>query len=124
MTLEEYESGAISCDYKTGDLVKVTRKAENNEYGWPNTWTKEMDNFIGKIHKVLRDDHLLVGVLLSNEHRDFRFPWFVLERLEIRTKTIILTSEDHVEEVLVSDKLFDLINQKKTVKMSFVTFNE
>lgn len=124
MTKEEYGEGAKACDLEEGDTVRVTRIAEDGEFGWPNKWIRVMDASVNYTFLVVRNDRLLKGVVLKIGNKDCSFPWFVLKRVEVRTKNILLICEDYTEEIPVSDKLFDMINEKKTVKMSFTTFNE
>lgn len=46
---KEHESGILP-----GDLVLVTRKASTYEKGWLNSWTPQMDKFVGEVCEVKR----------------------------------------------------------------------
>ena len=69
---------------KKGDYVKVVRKAKDYEDGWDGRWTKERDDFIGKVIPV-SDIGESTGVILSYCFCDwagYDFPYFVLEKVE------------------------------------------
>ena len=69
---------------KVGDTVKVTRKSYSYEKGWKNSWTEDMDKFIGKQLKITAD-FLKNGFQLENPEYDkvYQFPFFVLEKIEV-----------------------------------------
>lgn len=64
-----------------GDKVKVLRKCESNEAGWPDSWSHSMDKFVGKVCTVMVNQHFPNEVLLSYEEygSTYYFPHFVLE---------------------------------------------
>lgn len=69
---------------KKGDYVKVIRKAKDYEDGWDGRWTKERDDFIGKVIPV-SDIGESTGVILSYcccDWAGYDFPYFVLEKVE------------------------------------------
>lgn len=69
---------------KKGDYVKVVRKAKDYEDGWDGRWTKERDDFIGKVIPV-SDIGESTGVILSYcccDWAGYDFPYFVLEKVE------------------------------------------
>lgn len=69
---------------KKGDYVKVTRRAKDYEDGWDGRWTKERDDFIGKVIPV-SDIGESTGVILSYcccDWAGYDFPYFVLEKVE------------------------------------------
>ena len=73
---------------KKGDYVKVVRKAKDYEDGWDGRWTKERDDFIGKVIPV-SDIGESTGVILSYcccDWAGYDFPYFVLEKVEPEPK--------------------------------------
>src|ERR1035437_6713114 len=41
--------------FQAGDIVRVLRKAEEEERGWGNSWASEMDKAVGKQGRVISD---------------------------------------------------------------------
>ena len=75
---------------KKGDYVKVTRRAKDYEDGWDGRWTKERDDFIGKVIPV-SDIGESTGVILSYcccDWAGYDFPYFVLEKVELEPKYV------------------------------------
>ena len=75
---------------KKGDYVKVVRKAKDYEDGWDGRWTKERDDFIGKVIPV-SDIGESTGVILSYcccDWAGYDFPYFVLEKVEPEPKYV------------------------------------
>lgn len=75
---------------KKGDYVKVVRKAKDYEDGWDSRWTKERDDFIGKVIPV-SDIGESTGVILSYcccDWAGYDFPYFVLEKVEPEPKYV------------------------------------
>ena len=75
---------------KKGDYVKVVRKAKDYEDGWDGRWTKERDDFIGKVILV-SDIGESTGVILSYcccDWAGYDFPYFVLEKVEPELKYV------------------------------------
>lgn len=75
---------------KKGDYVKVVRKAKDHEDGWDGCWTKERDDFIGKVIPV-SDIGESTGVILSYcccDWAGYDFPYFVLEKVEPEPKYV------------------------------------
>ena len=75
---------------KKGDYVKVTRRAKDYEDGWDSRWTKERDDFIGKVIPV-SDIGESTGVILSYcccDWAGYDFPYFVLEKVEPEPKYV------------------------------------
>lgn len=71
-------------NFKVGDTVKITRKANSYENGWENSWATKMTDLVGKTGKV-------VGISTYNSrdvdvsvpgYARFGFPEFVLEKVE------------------------------------------
>lgn len=71
--------------FKKGQRVLIMRRAESHARGWDNNWVGEMDEFIGKIARVVSDDGA-DGVLLACPGCEYWFPHFVLRRATSRTK--------------------------------------
>jgi DNA-directed RNA polymerase subunit H (RpoH/RPB5) len=61
---------------KPGDKVKVLRKPESFEFGWPTGWTRSQDGIIGTIQEVLTidKDDIELGPCYV--------PFFILEKVE------------------------------------------
>lgn len=79
---------------KKGDYVKVVRKAKDYEDGWDSRWTKERDDFIGKVIPV-SDIGESTGVILSYcccDWAGYDFPYFVLEKVEPEPKYVSFES--------------------------------
>lgn len=69
---------------KKGDYVKVVRKAKDYEDGWDGRWTKDRDDFIGKVILVSNIVES-TGVIISYcccDWAGYDFPYFVLEKVE------------------------------------------
>ncbi len=77
---EEQEASGI----KIGDEVKVTRVAASYTNGWEAGW-EGMDDFVGKIHKVYGVSGIW-GFELEFGGAAKWFPYFVLEKVELRFK--------------------------------------
>ena len=83
-------------DLKKGDYVKVVRKAKDYEDGWDGRWTKERDDFIGKVIPV-SDIGESTGVILSYcccDWAGYDFPYFVLEKVEPEPKYVPFESKE------------------------------
>lgn len=68
---------------KVGDVVKITRKAEEGENGWDNAWVREMDIFVGKNGVVVdlpSDEGVKVYCLEAGEY--YSFPEFILKKID------------------------------------------
>lgn len=68
---------------KVGDVVKITRKAEDGENGWDNTWVEEMDIFVGKngvVVDIPSDEGVKVYCLEAGDY--YLFPKFVLKKID------------------------------------------
>ena len=71
--------------FKVGDKVKIIRAAGCGENDWENAWVSEMDEYVGKVATV----EVLCGMggiglrcEEIDEDGEFRFPYFVLEKVE------------------------------------------
>ena len=62
--------------FKIGDKVRVIRIAKSRENGWDNSWVPGMNDYVGRVFKILKKD-TGKGVCLGDEH--WNFPEFVLE---------------------------------------------
>lgn len=87
-----------SCDIQgkeiqVGDTVKVVYggKELDEKFGWDNTWTSRMDEFVGQEYKV-EDLYGSRGVTLRKTNPDtgaysiYNFPWFCLEVIKQEKK--------------------------------------
>lgn len=71
-------------DIKVGDIVRVTHKATDNEYGWCNVWASDMNPTVGKEFRVSPDQDYRYGIALDTENfigEDYQYPYFVLEKV-------------------------------------------
>lgn len=54
---------------KIGDLVKVTRAAEDYEDGWETSWTIVMSNLVGSVLKVKKNRREIWNISLNRKRR-------------------------------------------------------
>ncbi len=87
---EKYLEGHRNCGIKVGDRVRVTRKAEDGENGWNNSWAgmengplPGMDAYIGVEGEVVADlDDYGFGIKIEDcEAFGYAFPYFILEKI-------------------------------------------
>lgn len=77
---------------KVGDLVEVTRKAEDYECGWGCRWHSRLDSFVGGTFNIVEDAEENGFLLYSLEQESgFYFPSFVLAK-KMDTKQSLLFS--------------------------------
>lgn len=86
MTSEKYldaqKAWIRMVDLKVGDLVEVCRAADSREFGWCNSWVKEMDEAIDPENfAIVVGFRGTAGILLNFGGRPFSFPFFVLEKV-------------------------------------------
>ena len=78
MDIEEaYQVMAKESGINIGDTVKVLRKAQSKEMGWPTIWDPSMDKMIGNEYTVVEigdGEYQLDGL--------YWFPFFVLEKIK------------------------------------------
>jgi hypothetical protein len=75
---KEYLKWHEKSGIKVGDIVRVLRKAQDEEMGWALAWLGTMDETVGQIFIVEEDDKV-EGFGLSN---NWNYPYFVLEKVE------------------------------------------
>lgn len=68
-------------DLKIGDKVRLIRKAESVEDGWPNVWPCAADGWIGNILRVMDIDSQNIVCYNPDSDAWFGFPYFVLEKV-------------------------------------------
>lgn len=68
-------------DLKIGDKVRLIRKAESVEDGWPNVWPDKVDGWVGKILKVKEISRGNISCYDFETNDWFNFPYFVLEKI-------------------------------------------
>jgi len=76
---EEYEKQHSASGIQEGDMVEILSKAQTGELGWVNSWTPNMDRFVGQtvtIHK----DHGKHGFQIAEGGR-YCFPCFVMQKV-------------------------------------------
>ena len=68
--------------FKIGDVVKITRIANDDENGWQSSWVDTMNNYVGQTLTIRRDDGIY-GFKCKNEanNDDYDYPYFVLEKV-------------------------------------------
>ena len=68
---------------KVGDIVKISRKVEDDEDGWGNWWSEYADTWVGKTGEITKDGGGCgFRVFLEEENDCWYFPYFVLEKVE------------------------------------------
>lgn len=80
-TMEKvYMDAQKACGLKVGDWVKITRKAEDYEAGWNNTWDCTMDEYANQVGQIMdiNDEGIEVQFIACWDS----FPYFVLEKVE------------------------------------------
>lgn len=80
--MADYLEGHNNCGLKEGDLVLITRKAEDYENGWNEVWA--MDDFVGRIGRIVKDvsrDGFEVQIIDDNSY-PYSYPYFVLQKVE------------------------------------------
>ena len=86
--LETNQEALERLDLKVGDRVKVLRKAKSKERDWLPCWGTKMDDYVGKVFKVVEISQGDLGVRLlgpkisADEYDKPYFPAFVLEKVE------------------------------------------
>jgi hypothetical protein len=77
--LERQNEWIAQHDLKVGDKVKVLRKAEDYEDGWPTYWGGQTHTMsIGKAY-FIQEISLEYGIILDN---GWGYPYFVLKPLK------------------------------------------
>lgn len=66
---------------KIGDKVRLIRKAESVEDGWPNVWPDKVDGWVGKILKVKGISGGNISCYDFETNDWFNLPYFVLEKI-------------------------------------------
>jgi len=61
-------------DIIPGDQLRITRRADPEERGWPNSWEPSMEESIGRTYQVDYIDKY--GIWLED---GFAYPYFILE---------------------------------------------
>lgn len=102
-----YELESKASGIEVGNYVKVLFKVPTESRGWDNSWVPSMDDFVGKVFRVNRVDHVN-GVNLSDS---YNFPYFCLEK--IASKPSVLPKE--IEEIIAEfgcheEKVRKLVN--------------
>ena len=98
---QNYEERQAECGLKVGDIVKISRKAEDYEDGWDNWWSEYADTWVGKTGKIIRD---CKGggfkVFCEEKNNWWLFPYFVLEKVEEKklTRYSVFTTHDRGKE--------------------------
>jgi len=64
--------------FAKGDMVRITRKAENFEQGWKTFWVNRMDDYVGKTVEVLNDRGDMGVTIVGCVNY---FPHFILEKI-------------------------------------------
>lgn len=84
-------------DVKKGDKVRVVRKAKSLDDGWQTVWNPYMDEAVGKVGTV---SHISANFRECGIEVDvpdvgaFMYPYFVLEKVELKYKPFCLIKEE------------------------------
>lgn len=73
---EEYLRLQNVCNFRTGEMLLITRSATEYEMGWENTWNSNMDRSVGCKLKVIA----LGGEQGVYMEDSYYYPWFILRR--------------------------------------------
>lgn len=96
MTAEKYKKAQDAwvemVNLKVGDEVEICRDASYHEYGWPNSWEPEMDEFIETSGKVKSIDYN--GIFIGS----WGYPFFVLEKTKKKLPDNIKISDQYAVE--------------------------
>lgn len=104
---DAYIAGAKTYGLSFGDRVIVTYSVPSYLAGWDNAWASHMDMYVGKTGVVVQCppskdtyDPTGIGVCFDSDVRGstplYRFPWFVLRKLEDRQVSCDLRVFQHV----------------------------
>ena len=97
---------------EVGDIVKVTHKVPDNDLGWSNNWSKDMDNAIGRECTVTSKPSSQ-GVQLNDGGLNYRYPLQSVQLVRKASKKInVHISEDYIAEV--TEKGIKINNQVVT----------
>lgn len=84
-TSDDYLAFHEASGLKVGDKVKITRKSDDYEMGWDNTWTNNMDSCVGDVGEIICDEYIS-GWLISVCGITRSYPTFVLQKIDEPTK--------------------------------------
>ncbi len=90
-----YELESKASGIEVGNYVKVLFKVPTESRGWENSWTQNMDDFVGKVLKVQLVSHNS-GISLELDGDRYSFPYFCLEKMA--SKESVLPKE--IEEII------------------------
>lgn len=77
-----YKKRQYRAGFKTGDIVRITRKATSYEDGWDDVWTPEMDMLVRRIGEIIFiDDSIKVRFNDGATMPSYNFPYFILEKV-------------------------------------------
>ena len=101
---ETYITMQAACGIEVGDTVRITRKAADFEMGWGEDWAgDEMIALVGKTGVVSKvHDHRPNGGFKIN---DWYFPFFVLELVSKKPRSIKLRLSDDYDAQVFKDKI-------------------
>ena len=96
-----------------GKLVRVTRTARADEFGWLNSWNANMTDMVGETYRVTSDEDEC-GYRLGDTR--FKFPYFVLEVVPEDTPPVVLPMIKRIPSKLfgtvgVSSAYYGLLEQ-------------
>jgi hypothetical protein len=98
---EAYRTLAKAANFKVGDKVKLLRKADYFELGWPNIWASSANDYIGQIGEIINiSSNGNIKVSFSSESTiDYHYPFFVLELVEPVSEKHTITIDGKSTEV-------------------------
>lgn len=107
-----------------GSTVRVIAKAQSRSAGWSNSWTDDMDRYVGKVCTVDEEGISEHGIRLDVGETTYRFPAHVLEVVKIAPSEVVMDLTSYYTAVI------DYKNRTVTVKdicsdsiYTTVTFN-
>jgi len=103
-----YLEDQFQCGLKKGNIVKITRIAENHERGWPDVWIREMNEMVGKEAKIT---HIARRGIELNDN--FYFPFFILDLVELFKSDEVLKCPMCGSPMCVMDRMQDEIHMSE-----------
>jgi hypothetical protein len=86
----DYLVGHEASGLKIGDIVRITRVAEDYEAGWDLVWPSNDASDVGRIGKIDRDDNYIgFRVFFEDEDCGYYFPYFVLEKMDVKPRFFV-----------------------------------
>ena len=112
---------------KTGDIVRLTRKAGNNENGWDNTWVEKMDKAVGEFTTVTDQYGKLnknVALTFPSVGSSYGYPDFAL----VKVTTVEQTAQEQAPSaqalvVPANVSVVSLLKEARAIALQLATKN-